>query len=332
MFNHNIHMDQKLIDKLIQQAQDYRTGKFTGFTEYLESEGINSYSNVNPDYLTITNGTQLYRDRSISGNRTGYTGIRIFTNDADIREIGIRSGQGDTSQKTVSPVDNYIFSIKDQDKWGLLHTFLGIKFDRLKVEQFVTENIIYFPDLPQGNTYETRFLLQGSQQGWFGTRQDDQFVDLLYDTTKTTNEIISGATDLTTQVLGKYELNLLNYAEGNDFMDEWTNMLAAYDDLIKDYFDQPSTGEILSTLQSVVISSNYLRTIGFFNPTYDVNGTMKFPSVLEIPYFAAIYMGGLVKISKSQNLKDALIDLLRSDLGVAMRTFIKEYIFIFLFI
>jgi len=321
--------ENNLINTLSRQVAEFQKD-IQNFYNFLEENNIPNYNTIpNENFITLTNNTQLYRDRSNSG----YIGIKLFLDDNDVDKITARSGQDLDTNKANSPVDNFINSSNATGEWWELETIgnwigdlLGIE-DAETVSNFVTQNIPLFPDIPAGQDYTSLYMMEFSDPRFRYERKNSVNFNNALDGDTTTesdvNQIIEDCFDITDDIVDDIDYVRPN-AESGNFIDVWSEFLSYYDTEFKEFIAIPNTGddtedEEIRILQDVILTSNVLRTVGFFNKFLNINDFMKYPAVLTMPYYAPLYMGGLVKISKSPAIKKKLVEFIQSDLGQNMR-------------
>lgn len=313
--------ETSLINSLKTQIENYKSvGYLNGFTSYLQ-QNLSSYSELtNENALMLTNGTDLYRDRL----NINYVGLKIYYRDEEItKNIATRTGQDQNTDKPANPIDNFIFSEESskysndfQMIFGKLRKWLGIENNSDTLSNFTKENIPYFPDIEEGDDFETLYLM-GSTSPNFGTKRND-FNNIL-ESNLNVDDIISQCSQLTEEV---FEKKMDVRKEKGNFMNIWKKILFTSGNDIVTFLNETGpdgSEETFELIQNVIIASNFLRTVGYFNKYGDINKIMKYPAIVEVPFFSSVYMGGLIKISKSIEGKQRLVDFLNSELGKKIR-------------
>lgn len=306
--------EENIINKLLNQVPQFQKN-INLFYTYLSGESISNYTTISSNYLTLDNGVNVYRDRA----NTDYVGIKLLIDEEDTRKVALRAGQTVVTEKTASPVDDLLSSNEGRTIGEAIFAFFGFREDKNEVSQFVNENIPYFPDVDVDTEFTSLYLMNYS---------DPRFESYSTQTTKFNNVLESGSPTATiiTECSNITE-NIIDYivtskkGDSGAFIDIWSDLLARHSDLIYDFLQPTSPyDDDDEIIQDVVVVSNLLRTVGYFNTFSQVNNIMKYPAVTATPYYAPLYMGGLVKISKSSTLKTKLINFLNSELGQAIRT------------
>ena len=328
--------EDAVINKLLQDINNFTSAGpniLSAFTTTLQTRGISNYASVtnsdgNEDYLVLTNNTRLYRDRANSN----YLGIELLYERDDEKLVdakSIRSGQNpNNDDKVVNPIDNFLFSSESNWRTKANEYLKGI-FDRQirtgtedQLSQFNINNIPYFPDVNEGDNKQSLYLLKRFSDLITGNVYSKDIVPIFTDETKTSDEIIQEA-GIATE-LGLKDKNLITRDQKNTlfntfakFVDAWSLTLSAQGDNILEFLNGGATEDDFK-LQAFILASNWLNTSGFFIDFYDVNTLLKYPALLEMPYYAQVYMGGLVEISRNSTLKDKLIEFLNTSLGRAL--------------
>ena len=313
-----VNISQSLTETLLITQLQNHLAKFNvsdnleTFKEYF-NENIPNYSTIDHnEFLTLQNNSDLYRDRQNSK----YVGIKILT---DEDEVLIRAG-GNADD----PVDNFIDTIKTTTFEGFKN-WIGVDVAENRINRFSKQNLPIFPDIEptSAEEYPSFYIMVDSGSKFKGTSAYGFNVELESD--DSVDEIIKKCSDITEENV-KNNMNRFSVDDLAEFIKIWSNVLS-YDGIELAKFFEPDESDFSPIIQDVIISSTLLRSVGYFNGYMDINTKMKYPAILEQPYYSSIYMGGLIKISKDENLKKELIDFLNTPLGQSIRKDPEDRVF-----
>jgi len=237
---------------------------------------------------------RLYKDRNIDNYVDGtdelYSGFEYFRGGAVIRK-------GATGNPE-NPIDKYISTVED----SLIRNILDFLNASERPVVFTKENIIYSADVESGDDYTTKYL-----SGFKGTRNSDtadkipngfEFADDIHETSFDNSlvDVLSDAISINNQ-----------FGE-------------LYDFFTGDSYTAVTNAATLKQAKAFLFSSNFLKARSFYhrfskykNKDKQLNNTFTYPSVVQVPYFTMLYMGGVVKYSDTGNTSfrqevDALLD------------------------
>lgn len=280
--------NEDLIDKMIFNSKLYETN-YDRFLDYLE-DNIPLSTNINSDVVTINeydgvfadvrttddNINFLYKDRS----NEAYSGFKIINDIPELRNKSENDG---------GIIDTYI-NANVENNQGFISRIFSNYFDisvgdDLDINKFTTENIVFFTDSSNArnegrlNTFIKENVgssIGASQTAVPNVEYFTKYASVPVGVLGNTNEKDRGASNIV--------LNLTSY-------------FSNYLDDAKKFFNDT---EISDRVKAFMLVSLFGTSRGFFSKKIvggtELNSYFQYPSLIEVPYFALLFMGAMVEI------------------------------------
>jgi len=243
------------------------------------------YEDENDENLGVNSSIfKLYKDRN--SDNYNNSDIQLYKGFEIIRGAAvIRTANGGDPQNSI---DKYIALLDDSIINDILN-FFNLN-DRPVV--FTKENLIYATDIENGNDYRTKYIAGYNR----GTSQESSTRKNIPDFFESKNIILATNSD-------------------NSFTDVLSDTLTknnTYNELIEFFTGSTYTSltdsSTFKEAKAFLFASNFLKARSVYDrfsldvqQSKQVNSSFLFPSVIEVPYFTVLYMGGLAKYSNTGN-------------------------------